>query len=131
MPQKIFFITGVSTGLGRALAVEALAAGHRAVGTVRNEAAIPAFESLKPGHAFAKLLDVADYAAVTRVIAQVEAEIGPIDVLVNNDGYGHEGTVEESSMEELRQQFDVNVFGAVAAIKCMGRLRPPLPDGPR
>ncbi len=119
MSEKIFFITGVSTGLGRALATEALAAGHRVVGTVRQETARAEFEALKPGKAFARVLDVRDYAAVERTVADAESSVGPIDVLVNNAGYGHEGLVEESPIEELIQQFEVNVFGAVAAIKAV------------
>jgi NAD(P)-dependent dehydrogenase (short-subunit alcohol dehydrogenase family) len=119
MAKKSFFMTGVSSGLGRALATEALSAGHRVIGTVRNEAARVEFEQLKPGESFAKLLDVRDDKAVIDVVAKIEAEIGPIDVLVNNAGYGHEGTIEESSMEDLRQQFEVNLFGAVAAIKAV------------
>jgi len=117
--QKTLFITGVSTGLGRAFAQEALNAGHRVIGTVRNEAAVSEFEQLKPGLAFAKILDVTNDAAVPQVVAEIESEIGPIDVLINNAGYGHEGIVEESSMAELRQQFEVNVFGAVSAIKAV------------
>ena len=119
MAKKSFFITGVSSGLGRALATEALSAGHRVVGTVRNEAARVEFEQLKPGESFARILDVRDDRAVIAMVARVEAEIGPIDVLVNNAGYGHEGTIEESSMEDLRQQFEVNFFGAVATIKAV------------
>jgi NAD(P)-dependent dehydrogenase (short-subunit alcohol dehydrogenase family) len=119
LAQKMFLITGVSSGLGRAIAEEVLAAGHKVVGTVRNEAALAAFDALKPGQSFAKLLDVTDNDRVPVVIEEVEKEIGPIDVLVNNAGYGHEGTVEESSLEELRQQFDVNVFGVVAVIKAV------------
>jgi NAD(P)-dependent dehydrogenase (short-subunit alcohol dehydrogenase family) len=119
MTKKILFITGVSSGLGRALAEEALAAGHRVIGTLRAEAACAEFDAIKPGESFGRLLDVRDDDAVRAVIAKVESQIGPIDVLVNNAGYGHEGLVEESSMEELRQQFEVNVFGAVAAIKAV------------
>jgi len=117
MAKKTFLITGVSSGLGRALAEEALRAGHRVAGTVREEAAPAAFERLQPGESFGFRLDVSDEKAVAEVVARVEAEVGPIDVLVNNAGYGHEGTVEESPMEELLRQFDVNVFGAVAVIK--------------
>jgi NAD(P)-dependent dehydrogenase (short-subunit alcohol dehydrogenase family) len=116
---KTFFITGVSSGFGLALSEEALAAGHRVVGTVRNEAARADFDRLEKGRSFAKLLDVTDYAAVPRVVAEIEAEIGGIDVLVNNAGYGMEGIIEESSMEDLRRQFDVNVFGAVAVLKAV------------
>jgi NAD(P)-dependent dehydrogenase (short-subunit alcohol dehydrogenase family) len=119
MTAKLFLITGVSSGLGRALAQEALAAGHRVAGTVRNEAARVEFEAIKPGQAFGKLLDVTDDQKVPQVVAEIEKEVGPIDVLVNNAGYGHEGTVEESPLAELRQQFDVNVFGAVAMIKAV------------
>jgi NAD(P)-dependent dehydrogenase (short-subunit alcohol dehydrogenase family) len=117
--MKTFFITGVSSGLGRALATEALAVGHRVVGTVRSEAARTEFEALAPGRSFGYVLEVKDDVAVLAVVAQVEARIGPIDVLVNNAGYGHEGTIEESPLEDLRKQFEVNVFGAVAVIKAV------------
>lgn len=116
-PKKIFFITGISSGFGRALANAALQAGHRVVGTVRSAEAASAFEALQPGQAFARQLDVTDHAAVERVAAEVEKAIGPVDVLVNNAGYGHEGILEESPLEDMRRQFDVNVFGAVAVIK--------------
>ena len=116
---RTWFITGVSSGFGRALAQEALAAGHRVVGTLRNEAARAEFDAMQPGRSFGRLLDVTHEAEVPRVVAEVEASVGPIDVLVNNAGYGHEGTVEESSLAELRQQFEVNVFGAVAMVKAV------------
>ena len=116
---KTFFITGVSSGFGQALATEALAAGHRVVGTLRNEAARAEFDALSPGRSFGVLLDVTDTAAIAPVVGKVEAGIGPIDVLVNNAGYGHEGTVEESPLEDMRRQFDVNVFGAVAMIQAV------------
>ncbi len=117
--EKIVFITGVSSGFGRALAQEALNAGYRVVGTVRSPEAIPAFEAQAPGRAYARLLDVTDFSAIDGVVAGVETTIGPIDVLVNNAGYGHEGVMEESSLEAMRHQFDVNVFGAVAMMKAV------------
>jgi len=116
---RTWFITGASSGFGRALAQEALAAGHRVVGTLRDEAARAAFDTLQPGRSFGRLLDVTHYADIDRVVVDVEASVGPIDVLVNNAGYGHEGTVEESTLDELRRQFEVNVFGAVAMIKAV------------
>ena len=115
--SKIIFITGVSSGFGRALAGAALAAGHRVVGTVRNETAQADFEALAPGRAHGKILDVTDFALAERIAGTIEAETGPVDVVVNNAGYGHEGILEESPLEEMRSQFDVNVFGAVAVIK--------------
>ncbi|MXP57757.1 oxidoreductase [Pantoea sp. Taur] len=117
--SKTLLITGVSSGFGRALALEALAKGYRVIGTVRNVEAKLAFEQLHPQNALAFELDVTHFAFIDDLIADIEADQGPIDVLVNNAGYGHEGIMEESSLEEMRHQFDVNVFGAVAMIKAV------------
>ena len=117
--QKIFLVTGVSSGFGRAFADAAFSAGHLVVGTVREESVRKKFESEHPGLAKAVLLDVTDFDAVDAKIAVIEKTIGPVSVLVNNAGYGHEGTIEESPLAELRRQFDVNVFGAVAMIKAV------------
>ena len=114
---KTLFITGVSSGFGQALAHQALAAGHTVIGTLRSEDAVQAFEAQAPGRAHGVLLDVTDFDAIDRVVAEADNAFGPIDVLVNNAGYGHEGVLEESPLEDLRRQFDVNVFGAVAIIK--------------
>jgi len=114
---KTLFITGVSSGFGQALAQLALAEGHRVIGTVRSDSARAAFEALSPQRAVAVELDVTDFAAIDAVVDAVEAQHGPVDVLVNNAGYGHEGVFEESSLAEMRQQFEVNVFGAVAVTK--------------
>ncbi|MFJ4246557.1 Short-chain dehydrogenase [Pseudomonas helmanticensis] len=115
--SKTLFITGVSSGFGHALAKEALAAGHRVIGTVRNQADLQALQSLSAENAYGVMLDVTDFGRIDSVVAEVEATHGPVDVLVNNAGYGHEGIFEESPLEEMRRQFDVNVFGAVAVIK--------------
>jgi NAD(P)-dependent dehydrogenase (short-subunit alcohol dehydrogenase family) len=115
--SKIFFITGVSSGFGQALAQAALEAGHTVIGTVRNAAARAAFAALQPGRAHAYLLDVTQFDAIDRVVALAQSEVGAVDVLVNNAGYGHEGIMEESPLEAMRRQFDVNVFGAVAMMK--------------
>jgi NAD(P)-dependent dehydrogenase (short-subunit alcohol dehydrogenase family) len=116
--EKTLLITGVSSGFGRALAQEALAGDHRVVGTVRSDDARRAFESLHT-NAVARILDVTDFDGIDGVVAEVESTVGPIDVLVNNAGYGHEGIMEESPMADLRRQFDVNVFGAVAMMKAV------------
>jgi NAD(P)-dependent dehydrogenase (short-subunit alcohol dehydrogenase family) len=116
---KTFLITGVSSGLGRAFAEAALAAGHRVVGTVRREGDVAAFRSLDPDRAFPLFLDVTDYAAIPAAVATAERDAGPIEVLVNNAGYGHEGVLEESSIDDLQRQFAANVFGPVAMIKAV------------
>ena len=115
---KTFLITGVSSGFGRALAEAALSDRHRVVGTVRNDADKQKFEALgKAAHAL--ILDVTDTKAIAPAVAGIEKTIGAIDVLVNNAGYGHEGILEESSIDDLRRQFEVNVFGAVAMIQAV------------
>jgi NAD(P)-dependent dehydrogenase (short-subunit alcohol dehydrogenase family) len=117
--SKTFLITGVSSGFGRAFAEAALADGHTVIGTVRNEAAQRAFEALDAERARAIVLDVTDFASIDGCVEQATRATGPIDVLVNNAGYGHEGTLEESPLEDMRRQFDVNVFGAVAMTKAV------------
>lgn len=113
MTSKTFFITGVSSGFGLALSREALAAGHTVIGTVRNEEARGAFETLDDRRAHGVVLDVTDIDAIPGVVTDAEARFGRVDVLVNNAGYGHEGIFEESPLSEMRRQFEVNVFGAV------------------
>jgi NAD(P)-dependent dehydrogenase (short-subunit alcohol dehydrogenase family) len=115
--SKTFLISGVSSGLGRAFAARALAAGHRVIGTVRRPDDARTFGASKG--AFPLLLDVTDYATVPEAVQKAEQEAGPVDVLVNNAGYGHEGVLEESSMDDLQRQFAANVFGPVAMIKAV------------
>src|ERR1700722_18479014 len=119
MTNKIWFITGVSSGLGKALAQAVLAAGDSVVGTLRKSEEAEAFDQIKPGHSHGIVLDVTDEAAIGPAVSRIEHEIGPIAVLVINAGYGHEGLVEETSMEDFRRQFDVNFFGAVAVTKAV------------
>ncbi|MAM39481.1 MAG: short-chain dehydrogenase/reductase [Erythrobacter sp.] len=119
-PQtKTFFITGVSSGLGRAFAEAALDAGHRVAGTVRRAEDAASFCALAQDRAHAVTLDVTDYAAIPAAVEEAESALGPIDVLVNNAGYGHEGVLEESSIDELQRQFAANVYGPVALMQAV------------
>ncbi|GAA0904346.1 oxidoreductase [Pseudonocardia zijingensis] len=117
MQSQKWLITGVSSGLGRAFARSALAAGHTVVGTVRSEEDRQAFEDLEPGRAHGRLLDVTDAAAAVDVVAEVERTVGPLDVVIANAGYGLEGVFEETPLAEVRRQFEVNVFGAMATLQ--------------
>jgi NAD(P)-dependent dehydrogenase (short-subunit alcohol dehydrogenase family) len=118
--NKVVIVTGVSSGLGKAFATALLQAGFNVVGTVRKQEAVGEFEQLQPGSAFARVLDVTDTPErLSSVVEEVERNVGPVYALINNAGYGHEGTLEESSMDELRQQFEVNVFGAVTMMKAV------------
>jgi NAD(P)-dependent dehydrogenase (short-subunit alcohol dehydrogenase family) len=117
--MKTWFITGVAGGLGREIATAALARGDTVAGTVRNPAQLDAFETLAPGRALGYVLDVRDEAALHAAASSVELRTGAIDVLVNNAGYGICGAVEETSLAEARAQFDVNVFGPLAAAQAV------------
>ncbi len=106
-----WFVTGVSSGLGRGIAQAALDAGHRVVGTLRNVDQHAAFEALAPGRAHAITLDVTDADAVAPAVARAAELLGGLDVVVNNAGYGLVGAVEELSEAEARRQMDTNFFG--------------------
>jgi NAD(P)-dependent dehydrogenase (short-subunit alcohol dehydrogenase family) len=116
---KTWLVTGVSSGFGRALAQAALSRGDRVVGTLRQEARCAEFAALAPGRAFGVVLDVRNHDDVQRVVGEIESTVGPVDVLVNNAGYGYEGSIEEASMANVRAQFDVNVFGAISVIQAV------------
>lgn len=113
MTQKVWFITGCSTGFGRALAQVATAKGDKVAGTLRKKEQFEAFEALSPGNIKAILMDVTNPDQVKAGVQEVLDTFGRIDVLVNNAGYGSMGPIEEVSDAEVRRQFDVNVFGAL------------------
>lgn len=117
--MKTFLITGVSSGLGHAFAAGALSAGHRVVGTVRKHSDVETFESMAPGRAVARLLDVRDDTAIVDAVADIEANVGPIEVLIANAGYGLEGIFEETPLSDLRAQFATNVFGVAATLQAV------------
>jgi NAD(P)-dependent dehydrogenase (short-subunit alcohol dehydrogenase family) len=117
--SRLWLITGAARGFGRAFAEAALAAGDRVVGTVRDPAQAAAFDAVQPGRSYGRVFDVRDSGAAAPLVAAIERDIGPIGVLVNNAGYGHEGLIEESTLDALRQQFEVNVHGPVALIQAV------------
>lgn len=112
---RVWLITGVSSGLGRALAEMLLARGATVFGTLRDPAAKRMFDEHTPGRSRGIVLDVTDTAAIARVVA----EAGPIDVLVNNAGYGFFGAIEATGLDAMRAQFETNVFGAVMMMQAV------------
>jgi len=116
MSQKTFFITGANSGFGFAIAAAAIRNGHKVIGTIRSEQSRTALTERLPA-VRPILCDVTEFDRITDVVRQAEEDHGPVDVLINNAGYGHEGILEESPLEEMRRQFDVNVFGAVAVAR--------------
>jgi NAD(P)-dependent dehydrogenase (short-subunit alcohol dehydrogenase family) len=116
MTNRTFFITGANSGFGFAIAAAAIARGHPVIGTVRSEASRASLAERLPDIRTV-ICDVTEFDRIPEVVEQAEKDHGPVDVLINNAGYGHEGVLEESPIEEMRRQFDVNVFGAVAVAR--------------
>jgi NAD(P)-dependent dehydrogenase (short-subunit alcohol dehydrogenase family) len=110
---RTWFITGASTGFGRLLAEEVLKAGGKVIATARNLDKVADLEQKYPGKAKAFALDVTDSAQVVSVAAQTNASYGPVDVLVNNAGYGLAGAIEEVTEDEFMPMFNTNVFGLI------------------
>jgi NAD(P)-dependent dehydrogenase (short-subunit alcohol dehydrogenase family) len=110
----VWFITGCSTGLGRALAQRVIESGARAVVTARDPSKVADLVAGHEDQALAVALDVNDAAQIKSAVKAAEEKFGRIDVLVNNAGYGYQSTVEEAEDKEIRAQFEANVFGLFA-----------------
>lgn len=109
--KPVWFITGCSTGFGRELASHTLSLGYPTVVTARNPQQV---EDIVKGHesnALVLKLDVTDTAQVDAAVKAATERFGQIDVLVNNAGVGYFGAFEESDISEVRQMFEINVWG--------------------
>lgn len=109
--DKVWFITGCSTGFGRELAKLVLERGYRAVVTARDPAKVEDIASPYRDRALVLELDVTDPVQVDAAVKSADKRFGRIDVLVNNAGIGYFGAVEESDEEETRRMFEINFFG--------------------
>jgi NAD(P)-dependent dehydrogenase (short-subunit alcohol dehydrogenase family) len=117
--NKVWLITGASSGFGRAIAEAALADGDVVVGAARRPEAMDELVAAHPDQVEALRLDVADTGAAEAAVRDVVARHGRIDVLVNNAGRTHVGAFEETSEAELRALFDVHVFGPAALTRAV------------
>lgn len=106
--SKAVLITGCSTGIGRATAIALAKQGWTVYATARRAGSVA---DLAEQGCKVLALDVCDEASMQAAVQQVEAAEGAVGVLINNAGYGSEGPVEEVPMEEVRRQFETNVFG--------------------
>ena len=110
MTPRTVLITGCSTGIGRACAERLARAGHTVYATARR---LESVEDLKAAGCRTLALDVTDEASMSAAVRAVEAEAGAVGALVNNAGYSQSGAVESLPIEDLRRQFETNVFGLV------------------
>ena len=109
--KKVWFITGCSTGFGRALATNLLENGYRVAVTARNADKVADLVAINPDNALAIALDVTNKQQVADAVATAEEHFGRIDVLVNNAGFGYFGAIEESDEAEVRSMFEANFWG--------------------
>jgi len=118
-PRKTWFITGASSGFGRAFAAHALAHGYNVVATARNVSTLQALVEQAPQRVLALKLDVTDAAGVNEAMQAAVVRFGRIDVLINNAGYAIVGALEETPEQELRAVMETNFFGAMAVTQAV------------
>ena len=111
--MKNWFITGISSGLGKALAESVIENGDFVIGTYRNQSQVDEFNTKYTGKAHSILLDITNEQNIEKSVSKIISEFGKIDVLVNNAGIGFAGAVEETSMKEVKDVFDANFFGTL------------------
>jgi len=124
MPDKLALITGASSGFGLLTSVELATAGYRVVATMRALARRAKLDQAATAAGVAdeidvRALDVTHFSEIPTVVDTVVRDYGRIDVLINNAGFAMGGFAEDITIEELRQQFDTNFFGAVAVTKAV------------
>lgn len=113
MERRIWFITGISSGLGNALIRAVVQSGDFAIGTFRQQEQVDAFNQGHLDKAFAIKMDVTNSYEVRKGIETISNKFGKIDVLVNNAGFGFAGGIEEASMSEVHNVFEANFFGTL------------------
>jgi NAD(P)-dependent dehydrogenase (short-subunit alcohol dehydrogenase family) len=109
--NRVWLITGATSGFGRAIAEAAVAAGDIVVGAARSPDRLDDLVAAHPGQVSAVRLDVTDIRRGAEVVEEVAARFGRIDVLVNNAGHTQVGALEETTERELREVFELQFFG--------------------
>lgn len=117
--MKTWFITGTSAGFGRLLTEKLLARGEQVAATLRKPDALADLKAQYGEQLWVATLDVTDTAAVRHVVDQAFAELGRIDVVVNNAAYALFGAGEEATDDQIRQQIDTNLTGSIQVIRAV------------
>ena len=117
MAQRTWLITGVSSGFGRHLSEQLLTRGDRVVGTVRDTGKVTDLLDRHPETFRAEVLDVTDTPAMHRVVECSFAQLGRIDVLISNAGYGLFGAAEEFTDAQVDRIIATNLTGSIQLIR--------------
>lgn len=117
--NNVWFVTGGSTGFGRRLIEELLSKSIPVVATARNLSAFDNLNISDNKNILKVQLDVTDKKSVNSAVKAALSKFNKIDVLVNNAGYGHSGSVEESEESAVRQMFETNFWGASTMIRAI------------
>jgi NADP-dependent 3-hydroxy acid dehydrogenase YdfG len=115
--SKVWFITGTSTGFGRQFVEQLLQTDNKIIVTARNIEAIADFKLKSPDNVHIVALDVTNRDQIQSAVQESIEIFGRIDIVVNNAGYGLFGMLEEYTDDQIRKQFDVNVFGMLDVIR--------------
>jgi NAD(P)-dependent dehydrogenase (short-subunit alcohol dehydrogenase family) len=115
--SKVFLVTGSSRGLGRSIAEAVLAAGHQLVATARRPEQLADLVTKYGDQIRAVPLDVTDYSGAQSAVQVAVEAFGRLDVVVNNAGYANFGSVEDLTIEDIREQIDTNLFGVINVTK--------------
>jgi NAD(P)-dependent dehydrogenase (short-subunit alcohol dehydrogenase family) len=116
-PSKVWFITGASRGFGRVWAEAALGRGDRVVATARNPETMNELDKTYGDAVLVLPLDVTDRDAVFDAVERAHRHFGRLDVVLTNAGYGYMGAIEELEFEQVKANFDTNVFGTLSVIQ--------------
>jgi NADP-dependent 3-hydroxy acid dehydrogenase YdfG len=117
--DKVWFVTGCSTGMGRDIAREALVQGYRVMLTARNPDTLAELHAEFPQRSALARLDVIDGAQIASAVRRAREVFGRIDVLVNNAGYGYLAAIEEGDEAEVRAMFETNFWGLLAVTRAV------------
>ena len=117
--QRVWFITGASSGFGRLLTEYLASIGAKVVATARNVESLQEMMLRYPGEIITLQLDVTDQHSIDQAVADAISRVGHIDVLVNNAGYGVAGAVEEVTETEYMPMFNTNLFGLINLTKAL------------
>jgi NADP-dependent 3-hydroxy acid dehydrogenase YdfG len=118
-PPKVWFVTGSSSGFGLCLTQELLKAGYRVSATLRSPEALAELRTLYPHSLITPKVDVNEAGQIRAAVDETVVKWGGIDVLANNAGYGLGGMIEDTPIDQVRDIFDTNVFGALETIRAV------------